>query len=84
MAYVYLIVEDPHPGEVVDSFTKVGATIRPPEWRMHTNMDPGNCRELSVAAAFTYPTDAAAWASETQAHQQFASVRGRQKWFRIP
>ena len=84
MPYVYLIIEDLHPGEVVDSWTKIGATINPPEWRMDTNMAPGNCRELSVAAAFKYPTDVDAWAAEARAHRQFANVRGRQKWFRIP
>lgn len=84
MAYVYLIVEEPHPGEALEDWTKIGATKNAPEWRRDTNMAPGNSSALPVVAAFKYATEVDAWAAESRAHQRFASVRGRQKWFRIP
>lgn len=47
-------------------------------------MAPGTSRALRVVAAFKYATEIDASAAESRAPQRFASVRGRQKWFRIP
>ncbi len=64
MAYVYLISEEPHPGEVSGPWTKIGYTKNPPEWRLDANLTRGNSRVLSVLTAFKYPTEADAQAAE--------------------
>lgn len=83
MAYVCLISEEPHPGEVSGPWTKIGYTKNPPEWRLDANLTRGNSRVLSVLTAFKYPTEADAQVAERLAHQQFAGAAVRKKWFRV-
>lgn len=83
MAYVYLISEEPHPGETSGPWTKIGFSNNPPEWRLGANLKRGNSRILSVAAAFKYATEAEALAAERLAHQQFANAGVGKEWFRI-
>ena len=83
MTYVYLIVEEPHPGEVSGPWTKIGYTKNPPEWRLDANLTRVNSRVLSVLTAFEYPTEADAQAAERLAHRQFAGAAVRKKWFQV-
>ncbi|CAN5862573.1 hypothetical protein BH24DEI2_BH24DEI2_26920 [soil metagenome] len=82
-AYVYLIEEQPHPGETSGPWTKIGYSQNPPEWRMNANLKRGNPRNIHVAAAFEYGTNQEARAAERAAHQQFGDYKHQKEWFNL-
>jgi hypothetical protein len=84
VAYVYLIEEQCHDGEVSGPWTKIGYSQNPPEWRMDANLKRGNPRNIRVAAAFEFPTNEGARAAERNAHAQFAAREHQKEWFRVP
>ncbi len=82
-AYVYLIEEQPYPGETSGPWTKIGYSQNPPEWRMEVNLKYGNPRTIRVAAAFVYETNDKAWDAEKIAHKHFADRKHHKEWFRV-
>ncbi|WP_347261155.1 GIY-YIG nuclease family protein [Rudaea sp.] len=82
-AFVYLIEEEPLPGESSGPWTKIGYSQNPPEWRMHANLKRGNPRNIKVAAAFAYETNGQARAAERNAHEHFSNAKHQKEWFRI-
>lgn len=82
-AYVYLIEEEPFPGDTSGPWTKIGYSQNPPEWRMNANLKRGNPRNIRVAAAFEYDDNADAQAAERAAHQHFSNVKHQKEWFRV-
>ena len=82
-AYVYLIEEQPHPGETSGPWTKIGYSQNPPEWRMNANLKRGNPRNIRVAAAFEYETNQEARAAERAAHRQFGDYKHQKEWFHV-
>ena len=82
-AYVYLIEEEPHPGEESGPWTKIGYSQNPPEWRMEANLKRGNPRNIHVAAAFEYSSTEEARAAEKEAHQHFSDVKHQKEWYRV-
>ena len=82
-AFVYLIEEEPHPGETSGPWTKIGYSQNPPEWRMDANLKRGNPRKIHVAVAFEYDTSADARAAERSAHQQLGDSQHQKEWFRV-
>lgn len=83
MPFVYLIEEEPYPGEASGPWTKIGYSQNPPEWRMDANLKRGNPRRIHVAVAFEYDTDESARAAERSAHQHFAESKHQKEWFRV-
>jgi T5orf172 domain len=81
-AYVYLIEEEPYPGETSGPWTKIGYSQNPPEWRMDANLKRGNPRNIRVAAAFAYETSQDARAAERSAHEHFGDLKHQKEWFR--
>ena len=82
-AYVYLITEEAHPTELIGSWTKIGYSKNPPEWRLNANLKRGNSRNLHVKAAFVYTSEQEARAAEKLAHAAFAEHKGQKEWFNI-
>jgi hypothetical protein len=82
-AYVYLIEEEPHPGEVAGPWTKIGYSKNPPEWRLGANLKRGNPRNLRVAATFEFDSEQAAHTAEQNAHEAFRAVMHQKEWFHI-
>lgn len=82
-AYVYLLEEEPHPGETAGPWTKIGCTKNPPEWRLHANLKRGNPRNLRVAAVFEYDSEEAAYTAEYNAHKEFREHMHQKEWFHI-
>lgn len=82
-AYIYLIVEDPHEGELSGPWTKIGYSQNPPEWRMTANLRHGNPRVIRVAKAFEFESSEEALAAEQRAHLHFADVKHPKEWFRV-
>ena len=82
-AFVYLIEEEPYPGDTSGPWTKIGYSRNPPEWRMEANLKRGNPRNIRVAAAFVYQTNEEAQAGERAAHEQFGGCRQQKEWFRV-
>jgi hypothetical protein len=82
-AYVYLIEEQPHPGEASGPWTKIGYSQNPPEWRMDANLKRGNPRNIRVATAFEYETNQGARAAELGAHRQFRDNKHQKEWFNV-
>ena len=82
-AFVYLIEEEPHPGETSGPWTKIGYSKNPPEWRLGANLKRGNPRHLRIAAAYQYRSEAAARAAEKSAHQAFSKSAHEKEWFRV-
>lgn len=82
-AFVYLITEDPHPGECSGPWTKIGYSQNPPEWRMDANLKRGNPRDIRVAVAFEYDNSADARVAERSAHQHFGGMKHQKEWFRV-
>jgi hypothetical protein len=83
-AYVYLIEEEPHPGEKTGPWTKIGYSKNPPEWRLGANLKRGNPRNLRVAAVFEFDSEQAAYTAEQNAHKAFRAHMHQKEWFRIP
>ena len=82
-AFVYLIEEEPYPGDTSGPWTKIGYSRNPPEWRMQANLTRGNPRNIRVAAAFEYETNDQAQAGERAAHREFGDRKGQKEWFRV-
>ena len=82
-AYVYLIEEECHAGEVSGPWTKIGYSQNPPEWRMDANLKRGNPRNIRVAAAFVFETTEEASAVEKRTQAQFADRLHQKEWFRV-
>lgn len=82
-AYVYLIEEVPHEGEISGPWTKIGFSQNPPEWRMNVNLKFGNPRNIRVAKAFEYATADEARTAESNAHNQFISFKHQKEWFLV-
>ena len=82
-AFVYLIEEVPHPGEISGPWTKIGYSQNPPEWRMDANLKRGNPRNIRVMVAFEFDTNTEARAAERGAHQQFIQSKHQKEWFRV-
>lgn len=83
MAYVYLIIEEPHPNEQESQWVKIGYTKNPPEWRLYANLMRGNSRTLSIAIAFEYESESAARGAERAAHVEFAKQHHQKEWFNV-
>jgi T5orf172 domain len=85
MAFVYLIVEEPHPDEDTKAWVKIGYSQNPPEWRLNANLKRGNSRDLCVKAAFEYATNEEARAAEKLAHEHFKGLghKGNKEWFQV-
>lgn len=82
-AFVYLIEEEPYPGETSGPWTKIGYSRNPPEWRMNANLKRGNPRCIRVAVAYEYATEILARSAEYEAHRRFDDVRHQKEWFRV-
>jgi hypothetical protein len=82
-AFVYLIEEEPHPGESSGPWTKIGYSHNPSEWRMNANLKRGNPRNIRIAAAFVYETDEQARAAERSAHEHFGDANHQKEWLRV-
>ncbi len=82
-AYVYLIEEEPYPGDTSGPWTKIGYSQNPPEWRMDANLKRGNPRNIRVAVAFEYETGDAARAAEKGAHEHFGDFKHQKEWFHV-
>ena len=83
-AFVYLIEEEPHPGESSGPWTKIGYSKNPPEWRLEANLKRGNPRNLNIAIAYQYRSETAARAVEKAAHAAFSEFAHQKEWFRVP
>jgi|SRR5208337_205877 len=83
-AYVYLIEEEPYPGETTGPWTKIGYTSAWPEWRLDTNLKYGNPRNLHITAAFEFDSWEAAYTAEQNAHEAFREHMHQKEWFYIP
>ena len=82
-AFVYLIEEEPHPGESSGPWTKIGYSKNPPEWRLEANLKRGNPRNLRVAKSYQYSSEAAAQAAEKSAHEAFSEFGHQKEWFSV-
>jgi hypothetical protein len=82
-AYVYLIEEEPHPGETTGPWTKIGYSGNPPEWRLYANLNYGNSRNLCLRAAFEFDSVETAVIAEQNAHDAFREHIHQKEWFRI-
>lgn len=82
-AFVYLIEEEPYPGETSGPWTKIGYSQNPPEWRRDANLKRGNPRNIRVAVAYQYDSKEDACVAERGAHQRFGDAKHQKEWFRV-
>lgn len=82
-AFVYVLEEEPIPGEKSGPWVKIGYTKNRPEWRLDANLKRGNPRNIRIAAAYKYETESAAREAERNAHNHFQYCAHQKEWFRI-
>jgi len=83
MAFVYLLRERPYPGETTIPWTKIGYTKNPVEWRLNANLKRGNPRDLEVAVAHEFETEALGLSAELAAHNHFRDRLHQKEWFSV-
>lgn len=82
--FVYLIEEIAHSDGDGGPWTKIGVSKNDPTWRLNANLKRGNPRTLRLAAAFFFPSEAAAYQAEKEAHDHFKAAYHQKEWFRLP
>ena len=83
-AYVYLVEELPHPGELTVAWTMIGVSEDPPEWRVAASLQRGNPRKVRVTITFEYATIVEARETRCAANDQFSSCKHGKGWFQVP